>query len=518
MALPAGSRALRPLLLAGDLLADRYRLVRPVPAATPGQAGPADLWLAQDEVLDRAVAAKILSAGGRRGAAASRAFLGAAAAASAISHPVLARVYDAALEQRPAERAGRPAGEIDVAYVISEWVDGPTLAALLAADGPWQPAQACALVTDVADALLAAHAAGFAHGRVHPGNLLFPLGGGVKVTDLAVSAALPGRAVPAGRATDPDPVAADVRDLAAVLYAVLTARWPTSATPQPAGGLPAAPAGKDGASRGRLTSPGQVRAGVPHALNNVVVRALDPTRAQLAPALTTAAGLCDALERTVPADASVRIAPPAPRIPAGLRRRLPLLSVLAVLTVIGAGSYTVGREIGTVPTPDDTVAVGTPGADGAIAAGTPIDLTSVPIRDFDPPPGDGRERPGAVPNAHDDDPSTVWETERYESDTFGGIKQGVGLLVDLGAPTPVSGVELSMTASGAVVELRAADAPAEQADGYRVLTSGRSESGPLVLTPPAETQARFYLIWITGLPPVDGRFSVGIAELRFLRG
>ncbi len=533
MAPPVSSRALRPLLLAGDLLAHRYRLVRPVEAATPGEGGPAVLWLARDEVLARPVAVKVLSAVGRRRASASERFLEAAAASGAVSHPVLARVYDAALEERPAERSGRPAGDIDVAYVISEWVEGRTLAAVLA-DGPWEPKPACALVTEVADALAAAHAVGLVHGRLHPGNVLIPHGGGVKLTDLAVSTVLPDRAVPAARSTDREGPPADVRDLAAILYALLTARWPASATPQPSGGLAPAPAGRDGPSRGRLTGPGQVRAGVPRALDDVVVRALDPVRAGSAPDLTTAAGFCDALDRTTRADPPPRSAPsrsapsrsapsratparaPAiPAIPPQVRRWLPSVSVLILLLVIALTSYTVGRSIGVVPkvaAPSASPPAG--GPPGAMA----IDLTAVPVSDFDPPPGDGRERPGSVPNAHDGDATTVWETERYTSDTFGGIKEGVGLLIDLDTPTPVSGVELNLAAPGTVVELRAADVPAEEVGGYRVLTSGRSAEGPLALKPPVGTRARYYLIWITGLPEVDGEFSAGVTEIRFQGG
>lgn len=520
MAPPPGSRAVRPVLNPGDLLAGRYRLVRPVDAATPGEAGPAVLWLAHDDVLARPVAAKVLRAGGRRGAAAARPFLEAAAGAGALGHPVLARVYDAAIEQRPAERAGRPAGEIDVAYVISEWVDGPRLAEVLEDDGPYDPPAAIALVTAVAEALQSAHERGLAHGRLHPGNVLLTRGGAVKVTDLAVSASLPDRAVPAARADDPDRAAADVRDLAALLYALLTARWPASATPQPGGGVPPAPTGRETTGkRGRLTSPRQVRAGVPRALDDVVVRALAPGQATPnRPAITTAAGLSDALARAVRADAPPRTEQSAPRrplLPAPLRRRLPLVGVLAGLVVLGLVSYGIGRDIGEVPTPDDQVLVlASPSA--APGAGTRIDVTGVPVRDFDPQ-GDRRERPGEVSNAHDDDPSTVWTTERYDSAQFGGLKSGVGLLVDLGAPTPVGRVEVVFSQPGATVELRGAANVADELDPYRVLARGTATSERVLLDVPRGTSERYYLVWITGLPEDGDEFAAGVAELAFTR-
>jgi hypothetical protein len=519
LAAPPGSRAVRPVLTPGDLLAGRYRLVRPVDAATPGEAGPAVLWEARDEVLARPVACKVLSAGGRRGAAAARPFLQAASEAGALSSPVLARVYDAAIEQRPAERSGRPAGEIDIAYVISEWVDGRRLTQVLEQDGPYAPGAAVALATALAEALSAAHARGVTHGRLHPGNVLLTRNGVPKLTDLAVSASLPDRAVPAARADDPAPAAQDVRDLAAVLYALLTARWPQGATPQPSGGVPDAP-GQRAASdkRARTSSPRQVRAGVPRALDGVVVRALDPAKAAVPPRVDTATGLSDALEAAVRADAPPRPAPAvqrAPRVPRWVLRRLPVVGVLAVLVGIGFGAYAIGRTIGEVPTPDDqaeVLASPTPGP----GAGQRVDIAGVPVRDFDPAGGDG-ERPGSVPNAHDGDASTVWTTERYDTVDFGGFKEGVGLLVDLGAAVPVTRVELTVPVPGISVELRAAAQASDELAGYRVLTRGRATGTRLALAPPAGTRDRYYLVWITGLVPDRDKFAASIAELAFTR-
>jgi hypothetical protein len=48
----------------------------------------------------------------------------------------------------------------------------------------------------------------------------------------------------------PDGPAADVRDLTAVLYAMLTGRWPASSTPQPSCGVPRRPISPDGSGAG----------------------------------------------------------------------------------------------------------------------------------------------------------------------------------------------------------------------------------------------------------------------------
>jgi hypothetical protein len=514
---PPGRRAIRPVLRAGDLLADRYRLehpVEPAPRANEAEESPAIVWRARDEVLARPVALKVLRAGGRRGAAAARPFLEAAAAAGSLSSPVLARVYDAAIQEWPAERAGRPAGDVDVAYVISEWVDGRDLADVLAADGPFSPEQACALAVEAAEALQAAHARGVCHARLHPGNVMLTGGGRLKLTDTATSAALPERAVPAARADDPTGPAADVRDLTAVLYAMLTAKWPASATPQPSCGVPAAPVTRD-RQRGRLTSPGQVRAGVPRALDELVVRVLRPDPARPGP--RSADALADALVAAVRADEPKPVVARAPRVPPRVRRFLPVLASLLFIGVVGLGAYAVGRDLGEIPPVDDPLAEAAVSPAPGAPVGGRLDLAAAKVGDFDPL-GGGGERPGAVPNAFDDDASTVWETERYKTRDFSGLKPGVGLLVDLGTPTPVGRVELATTGGGASFELRTADKLGARPEDYRLVASGRADKAALVLSPPAGTTARWYLVWVTGLRETGDGFNAGVAEMRFLRG
>ena len=505
MAAPPGIRG-APDLAAGDLLAARYRLVEPRPAATPGTSPR--LWLAHDEVLARPVAAKVLVATGPDAAALTGPFLDAAAAAGAVDAPVLARVYDAAVEAR----AGA-----DVAYVIREWVDGTPLPEVLERDGAYGPVAAVALATALLEGLAVPHAAGVAHGRVHPGNVVLDRSGALRLTDLAVAAALPDGRVAAGRTDDPGPVEGDVRDAAAVLYALLTARWPDAATPQPSAGVRGAPALREGPrARGQLVSPRQVRAGVPSALDAAVVRVLDPAGRTGAPQLRTAEALLDLLDGVVRADRPAR-SPSSRRTarssrPSALRRHAGLLCVAALLTVVGLGAYAAGRSVGTLQAPPGQRAADGPAAAPAGPSAAPFDLSGAGVRDFDPD-GDGRERPGSVANAHDGDPSTAWETERYDSAGFGGLKEGVGLLVDLGAPTAVGRVELALTRPGVTAELRAAPQPAPVAGAYRVLDSARSDGDRLVLVPPEGTTERYLLVWLTSLAPDDGRFSAGVTDL-----
>jgi len=528
---PSGSRAAHPVMAAGDVLAGRYRLLEPLRTARPDDVGQAELWRAVDEVLARPVAVTLVSAAGGQGQEAAQPLLAAAALAGALGRgprgtAVLVQVYDAAVQEWPVDRTGHAAGSMDVAYVISEWIEGRSLAAALRTDGPLPAVEAGRLIAALAETLVEVHARGVVHGRLHPGNVLLPDGGGVRLTGTAVAAALhqsrlgAGRG-PAGSSAAPSP-ADDVRDLAACLYAMLTARWPQSATPQPGGGLRPAPT-----TSGQLCSPAQVRAGAPRALGAVAMQALSPARVH-APPLRTAEAFAVALDRGVRAIPTSR--PPATRVrrgpqPSSRRRRLlPVAAVVAFLSVIALGAYAAGTSLGTVRQDrselqtlvDRTPPPAQPGGTGP--AGQRLDLTAPGVRvtAFDPPPGDGVENPAAIPNAIDGDPATSWTTEAYSTERFGGLKSGVGLLVDLGQPVQVATVELGMR-PGADVELRVGDTPAADASGFRVVATVNAAPTVTRLVPPEPVTARFFLVWLTKLPADGTRYRASIGELLLVR-
>lgn len=509
-----GSRALRPALHEGTVLAGRYRLVvaQPPAATDPAQASR---WLAEDDVLARPVDVLALVATGRR-AAWGRELLEAAAAAGTVGHPVLASVYDAALEEVAAERYGRPAGTVDVAYVVSEHLAGPTLGQQLQDDGPLEPGDALERVLVAADGLAAVHGRGVVHGGIGPASVVLSGDGGMRLRDAAVAPVLQ-------RLPDRDSAAADprqdVRDLTACLYALLTGRWPATAVGRSAAGLPDAPDGRDG----RLCRPRQVRAGVPGALDDAVVRVLDP---QPGAEVTTAEALSAALRRARAVDTAAMPGVPRrrlPRPPAALLRVLPVLLVAAVVVAVGLTAHARGRALGTVrrDTSDlEQLVESTPspvpgGAAGATAQRLALTAPGVVVRAFDPPPGDGREDDGAVGNAVDADPATAWTTEGYDTPQVGGIKPGVGLLVDLGTPTPVQQVELGMT-PGADVELHAADAAGADIGAFPLVASVTGAPAVTRLVPAQPVTARYFVVWLTKLPPDGGRFRGSISEMFFV--
>lgn len=504
-------RALLPALGPGTRLAGRYRLTdrRPPRAGDPDEA---QRWAAVDEVLARPVHVLALPAHGRR-ATAGRELLEAAAAAGTVRSPVLTSVYDAALEAVPAERYGRPAGAVDVAYVVGEHVEGASLAEVLRDDGPLEPEVARDAALQVAEALVAVHARGVVHGGLSPDALLLD-GEGVRLADTAVAGAL------ARRAEDVEPTTTaeqDVRALAACTYAMLTARWPAAVPEVAPAGLPRAP--RTGGRDGRLCSPRQVRAGVPRALDAVVVQALEAGSAR---PVRTAEELLARLRAAADADAVARLPVPrrrrVPAVPEQLRRRLLVVGSVVLIGLVGLAMFAYGRELGTVAQDGgelEALVQSTPSpVPGDDAAGSRVDLAApgVALRAFDPPPGDGRENDAAVPNAVDGDAGTAWTTERYDTTRLGGLKPGVGLLLDLGQPRAIEQLELGLE-PGVDVELRVADEPSDDLAAYRVVAGVTDAQAVARLVPDAPVTARVVLVWFTRLPPADDGFRGTVREL-----
>src|SRR6195952_499321 len=123
--------------------------------------------------------------------------------------------------------------------------------------GTLPPSRAAWLTREVADAIAAGHAAGVAHGRLTPEAVLVTHAGAVKLIGYVVDASLEPVAAPDPTYGDLDAREADVINLAGILYAALTGRWPgvaRSAVP---------PAPREGR---RPMRPRPVRAGVPRTL------------------------------------------------------------------------------------------------------------------------------------------------------------------------------------------------------------------------------------------------------------
>jgi putative peptidoglycan lipid II flippase len=191
---------------------------------------------------------------------------------------------------------------------------------------------------------------------------------------------------------------------------------------------------------------------------------------------------------------------------------------VVVLAVAIAG-WTVGSELGRVPLSARQPHEALPPAAGVGPGQARIHLVwrRPPTTTSFDPAGDGVENADSAGLAVDRDPTTEWTTDTYRGDPhLGGLKPGVGLLLDLGKARRVSVAELVLSAPGATVELRAGDSAPVEANDLPVV-AGRHQAGSRVrLNLSQPVTARYWLVWFTSLPPAPGGYRVGVAEVALL--
>ena len=152
---------------AADVLIGSYRI-----EGMLGEGGMGVVYKAFDTKLNRPAAVKFLS-DELADAAARRRFQLEAQTASSLNHPHIVTVYDVG------EYEGRQ-------YLITEFIDGGTLKAWAKAEKrTWR--QVVEILTGIADALAAAHAAGILHRDIKPDNILITKSGYAKLADFGLA-------------------------------------------------------------------------------------------------------------------------------------------------------------------------------------------------------------------------------------------------------------------------------------------------------------------------------------------
>jgi putative peptidoglycan lipid II flippase len=139
------------------------------------------------------------------------------------------------------------------------------------------------------------------------------------------------------------------------------------------------------------------------------------------------------------------------------------------------------------------------------------------LQAFDPE-GDQRENNDQLALAVDGDASTAWRTETYKTRAdFGGLKPGVGIIVDLAEFMTISGVEIETATPGITVSLLSADEPADSLSGWNEREAPTQIEGEATIEFES-VESRYLLMWLTGdLPPADeGAWRAEINELAVL--
>ena len=159
----------------GSLVADRYRLIRPL-----GEGGMGEVWEATNTVTGRLVAIKRLRpslAMDRDGRSRSR-FVLEAQAACAVEHPHVVEILDFV------ETASEPP------VIVMELLQGETLAAKLTREQSLSVEESARILLPVVSAVGTAHARGIVHRDLKPANVFLEQSGapvGVKVLDFGIA-------------------------------------------------------------------------------------------------------------------------------------------------------------------------------------------------------------------------------------------------------------------------------------------------------------------------------------------
>ena len=154
------------------LLDHRYQLLERI-----GGGGMAEVYLAEDTLLTRRVAVKILRSQYTGDEDFVARFRQEARAAARLSHPNIVSIFDVGCEA-------------DRHYIVMEYVAGETLKDLIKRDGPLSPVRAAEIAAQVTAALKQAHENNIVHCDIKPHNILLGRDGNAKVTDFGIARAV----------------------------------------------------------------------------------------------------------------------------------------------------------------------------------------------------------------------------------------------------------------------------------------------------------------------------------------
>jgi serine/threonine-protein kinase len=518
--------------LLGTLLGGRYRLDSRI-----GSGGMSTVYLAFDTVLERPVAIKLMHRHIASDADQLERFRREAKAVAQLNHPHIVTVIDAGEEGSDGNGAGGTGGRLGgFPFIVFEHVAGETLKDLVRR-GPLEIGEALAYAIEIARGLGAAHEHDIVHRDVKPHNVLLTSEGRAKITDFGIARqlsqeglTLDGRVLGTTDYVSPEqalgqPVTgqSDIYSLGILLYELLTGEVPFT------GDTPVAVAMRH--VREDVPDVQQRRPEVSAATAAVVDRATAHDLARRyadIPSLLLDLEEALAIEAARSGQATGEVTSVLRSLPLRARRRLPwrmrhrgrwlasfaLLLVVLALVLIAAANH---AQRGT------GVASGVNPKPGFL----PVSLAQGAAHDYNPF-GTGPENRSQVNLAIDSDPNTTWSTAHYYERTLkkpGGT--GVGLYLDAAPGVLARQIELQTPTPGFGVQIYASNRFDDSLPyGDATTLAARGWQGPLGADAsvhsrdriPLDTSGRrlrYYLVWLTTLPP--GQELASISEVTLFR-
>lgn len=206
----------------GKILGNRYRLLELI-----GEGGMALVYKAEDSLLCRAVAVKILRPQYASDAEFVERFHREAKAAASLSHPNVVNIFDVGKED-------------NIDYIVMEYIPGDNLKNIIKRDAPMAVERALDITRQIGEALHHAHQRNIIHRDIKPHNILVTPEGQIKVTDFGIARAISassftqtGMVVGSVQYSSPEQVKggvvgpqSDLYSLGCVLYELLTGTIP----------------------------------------------------------------------------------------------------------------------------------------------------------------------------------------------------------------------------------------------------------------------------------------------------
>jgi hypothetical protein len=183
---------------------------------------------------------------------------------------------------------------------------------------------------------------------------------------------------------------------------------------------------------------------------------------------------------------------------------LVLALVIGVWGMSRIGSST--REIfggdAAAPFPSASTASPSPSASGsapAESAGPPEPLAILQVEAYDPE-GNDEENNKLIPKVYDGDLTTGWYSENYRTEAFGGLKKGLGVVVDLGPNKKPQTVELVIPTQTSV---EVYVGPENRREGATKIGEKEMAQGRVTFEVPADVSGQYIVVWFTQLSTDD---------------
>ncbi|HEX2016893.1 MAG TPA: protein kinase [Solirubrobacteraceae bacterium] len=498
----------------GTLLSGRYRL-----DAHIGAGGMSMVYRAFDTVLERQVAIKLMNREVASDSEQLERFRREARAVAQLSHPHIVTVIDAGDDGGPSH---------STPFIVFEYVEGETLKERIRRLGRLPIPEAVAYAIEVGRALGCAHERAIVHRDVKPQNVLVDAEGSAKITDFGIARTLTeegltadGRVLGTTDYVSPEqalghPVTgqSDLYSLGIVLYEMLTGTVPFRGENQVAVAMMHV--------REEVPDVQSMRPEVSSALAAIVDRATAKSLDRRYPDTASMLGDLEealAIETARSGQATGEVTTVLRTLPGSARRRLPLrlrhpawpvagavlLGLTAVVVLVLAAGHThrgTGAPVNIVVPPRQQ----------------PIPLASDSAHDYNPfalspPYSQHPEQRAAIV---DRDPSSSWSTESYSAGTLG--KPGVGIYLDAQPRVVARSIELQTPTPGFAAEIWGANQIGSDhgdprgglsALGWTKLgaTPRVAHDQPIPLDTATQSY-RYYLVWITKLPPSSQKASI----------